>query len=240
MKLSLSVSPSGTLSDSRFFLSRSPSLSRTMASSPSAGQIRRPHYTSDRFTSPTGPQAPQLHPGPSARRSRAPPRRESRISRPWRSHLPLRQAPSSSASSSPRASAALWRGVADLLCLTADSSLRRAPRGRDGELLLHLRRGGTRGPAGTAAPKRGRRGSARASSRADCHPRSPRAREGATERRAVAPSLLRARPLPWPARHSLPPADSSSGPSPPLRRRRPLRRLGLAGDGDAMGELELG
>ena len=49
---------------------------------------------------------------------------------------------------------------------------------RDGELLLHLRRGGTRGPAGTAAPKRGRRGSARASSRADCHPRSPRAREG--------------------------------------------------------------
>ena len=99
-----------------------------MDSSPSAGQIRRPHHTSDRFTSPTGPQAPQLHPGPSARRSRAPPRRELRISRPWRSHLPLRRAPSSSASSSPRASAALWRGVADLLCLTADSSLRRAPR----------------------------------------------------------------------------------------------------------------
>ena len=128
MKLSLSVSPSGTLSDSRFFLSRSPSLSRTMASSPSAGQIRRPHHTSDRFTSPTGPQPPQLHPGHSARRSRAPPRRELRISRPRRSHLPLRRAPSSSASSSPRASAALWRGVADLLCLTADSSIRRAQR----------------------------------------------------------------------------------------------------------------
>ena len=205
-----------------------------MASSPSAGQIRRPHHTSHRFTSPTGPQAPQLHPGPSARRSRGPPRWESRISRPWRSHLPL--------------CGGAWR--------TFSASQPTPPYGepRDGELLLHLRRGGTRGPAGTAAPKRGRRGSARASSRADCHPRSPRAREGATagaagshcvqegatERRAVAPSLLRAWHLLWPARHSLPPADSSSGPSPPLRRRRPLRRLGLVGDGDAMGELELG
>ena len=168
MKLSLSVSPSGTLFDSRFFLSRSPSLSRTMASSPSAGQIRRPHYTSDRFTSPTGPQAPQLHPGPSARRSRAPPdgNRGSRghgvlTFRSVGRHPPRPPLP--------RARRLLYGGA----WRTFSASQPTPPYGepRDGELLLHLRRGGTRGPAGTAAPKRGRRGSARASSRADCHPR---------------------------------------------------------------------
>ena len=175
MKLSLSVSPSGSLSDFRFFLSCSLRLC------PEPWPVLLPPV---KFAGCTKPPIDSLHPhdhkllnyieDPALGAAVLHPNGN----RGSRGHVPLRRAPSSSASSSPRASAALWRGVADLLCLTADSSLRRAPRGRDGELLLHLHRGGTRGPAGTATPKRGRRGSARASSRADCHPRSPRAREG--------------------------------------------------------------